>query len=90
MGGVHEDTYWSQRIISDESADIVSILEATTSSLEAHRSFLQDFVATGGEIEYFIGWFTTDISGGDTLSWELLERLAALRINLSLDVYGNK
>ncbi len=58
--------------------------------LELHSDYLKHFAATGGQIEYFIGWFTTDVSGGDTLSWDLLARLSKLKISLALDVYGNK
>jgi hypothetical protein len=90
LGGVNEQTYWTSRILHPESEELTDALEANLSFLEPHEDFLREFVATGGEIEYFIGWFTTDTSGGETLGWELLQRLAALRINLALDVYGNK
>ena len=90
LRGVREQTYWSSRILHPESVDLVDALEANLSSLEPHKDFLRELVETGGEIEYFIGWFTTDTSGGETLDWELLQRLADLRINLALDVYGNK
>ena len=90
LGGVREQTYWSSGNLHSESVELTDALEANLSSLESHKDFLREFVATGGEIEYFIGWFTTDTSCGETLDWELLQRLAALRINLALDVYGNK
>src|SRR5260370_39223721 len=90
LGGVRDQTYWSSRILHSESVDLTDALAASLSSLEPHKDFLLDFVATGAEIEYFIGWFTTDTSGGETLDWELLQRLAALHINVGLDVYGNK
>jgi hypothetical protein len=90
LGGVREQTYWTSRTLHPEHVDLTDAVEANLSSLESRKDFLREFVATGGEIEYFIGWFTTDTSGGETLDWELLHRLAALRINLALDVYGNK
>ena len=89
LRGVREETYWSSTL-NDKSEDLKDTLDANLSALEVHTAFLQAFVETGGEIEYFVGWFTTDTSGGETLSWELLERLARLRISLALDVYGNK
>ena len=90
LGGVSQQTYWTSGNLHPEHVDLTDALEANLSFLAPHGDFLREFVATGGEIEYFIGWFTTDTSGGETLGWELLQRLAALRINLALDVYGNK
>jgi hypothetical protein len=90
LGGVREETCWTTRILHPESGDLVDAIAANLTSLEPHKDFLREFVTTGGEIEYFIGWFTTDTSGGETLDWELLQRLADLKISLGLDVYGNK
>jgi hypothetical protein len=89
-GGVNEQTYWSSRIETNESDSLVEALNTSLADLEVHRDFLRKFAASGGEIEYFIGWFTTETSGGEIIDWKLLKRLADLRIGLSLDVYGNK
>jgi hypothetical protein len=89
LGGIHDHTYWACKVARNKSESLIDALNTNISALELHRAFLQDFVATGGQIEFFVGWFTTKISGGDTLTWELLARLAELRIDLSLDVYGD-
>jgi hypothetical protein len=90
LRGVREETYWSSGDLHSECPDLVDAIAANLTSLEPHKDFLREFVTTGGEIEYFIGWFTTDTSGGETLDWELLQRLADFKISLGLDVYGNK
>ena len=90
LEGVNECTYWSCRIENAKSEDLVETLEASVAVLEARKYFLQEFSATGGEIEHLVGWFTTDTSGGERLGWEILARLADLHVSLSLDVYGNK
>jgi hypothetical protein len=73
--------------VRDESEDLIDALIGSVSLLEAHKDFLDQFITTGGEIEYFVGWFTTGTSGGDTLPWELMRRMADLKINL--DLTGN-
>jgi len=94
LGGTRDRTNWSCRIAEDnrtdeDAPDLTDAVEDSVSYLEAHKDLLSEFVATGGEMEYFVGWFTTDTSGGDTLRWELMQRMAALKINFTLDVYGN-
>jgi hypothetical protein len=71
----------------DPSTNLESVLTKHVADLEQHRAFLEKLCATGRSIEYFIGWFT-DSNSGAFFHWELLRRLAALRISLSLDVYG--
>ena len=83
-------THWSCRISEDPDAELEDILHAGVESLEPHKAFLQEFVETGGWAAYFIGYFTTDISGGPTLDCELLKRLGDLHLNLEFDVYGNR
>src|SRR6266700_3873268 len=83
LEGVNECTYWSCRIENERSDDLVETLEASIRALEARKDFLREFSATGGEIEYFVGWFTTETSGGERLESELLARLADLHISLS-------
>jgi hypothetical protein len=85
-----DHTYWSWEVPHDDSANLAKALATSVCELRAHAKFLREFVASGGEIEYFVGWFTTDVSGGETLSWELLRQLAELQIDLAFDVYGNK
>ena len=90
LPGTNDKTYWCCPLAVDPSSSLVDALRASISNLQNCKPFLQTFVETGGEIEYFIGWFTTATSGGDTLDWELLRQLADLKISLSLDVYGNR
>jgi hypothetical protein len=86
---MNDHTYWTCSVPNEESVRLVDALSAHLTELESHTGFLREFVASGGEIEYFVGWFTTNVSGGDTLDWQLLGRLSDLKINLALDVYGN-
>jgi hypothetical protein len=55
-------------------------------SLEKHKALFDAFRLEGGEIEFFIGWFS-DGNTGDTFSYKLLKKLGDLNIDLALDVY---
>jgi hypothetical protein len=89
LGGVYPYSHWFCDIAHETEAWLVESLDKHLDLLEPHTAFLKSFVSTGGEIYYFIGWFTTEVSGGETFDWELLQRLANLRISLSFDVYGD-
>lgn len=84
--GVRDSSYWSHEVASGKVCGLADALEENIATLEPHAAFLREFIASGGEVEYFIGLFTTSMSGGVTLSPELLRRIADLGINISIDV----
>ncbi len=88
LEGVYEHTYWISEAKKGEDSELLAVLESDLDTLEKCAPFLSSFLASGGGILYYISWFASERSGGDTISWRLLERLAALHINLSLDVYS--
>jgi hypothetical protein len=90
LGGIRENTRWSHRLENEDSTDLIEALTVNISFLEGHKDFLDAFVATGGEIEYFVGWFTIEVSSGQTLPRELMRRIADLKIDLGFDIYGRK
>lgn len=90
LEGVNAFTYWCSEGIEGRGFDLADSLSSHLTTLEAHRSFLSEFVSTGGSIDYFVAWFTDGLNTGVTLDWQLLKRLAALEIDLGLDVYGDK
>jgi len=57
--------------------------------LAAHREFLRDFSASGGNAEFFIGWFFPEGNSGDVLDWRLLQPITDMRIALSFDIYAD-
>jgi hypothetical protein len=54
--------------------------------LAMHRSFFHRIRAEGGGVEFFVGWFF-ETQSGDIFDYELLARMADLKIDLSLHVY---
>jgi hypothetical protein len=86
LKGKNESTYWTYPISCQESNGLADILESFTDDLEIHRDFLLNLYATGGRLEYFVGWFS-GTNSGEEFKHGLLRKLADLHINLSLDVY---
>lgn len=81
-------SYWTSESVKGEDGALLDILASWAEKLEPHKAFLEQFTSTGGNVELYVSWFTSERSGGETLDWKLLGRLAALRIDLSLDVYA--
>jgi hypothetical protein len=88
LDGIYRETYWSSEGTEGSGFNLADTLESLVQELENHKEFLAGFCATGGSLEYFIGWFTNGRNTGATFSWDLQRRLADLRIHLALDVYG--
>ena len=90
LKGVYRDTYWSGFGRSGEDLQLLEIMDSDLSKLEDKKEFLGTFVATGGNVTYYVSWFASERSGGPSLSWSLLGKLAELKINLVLDVYSHR
>jgi hypothetical protein len=88
LEGLNDTTYWCSESIDGDGFDLASTIRSNLESLESHQSFLADFCAAGGEVEYFIGWYTDGRNTGETFDSGLLRRLADLQIGLAFDVYG--
>jgi hypothetical protein len=82
-------TYWCSEQRRGEDSEIADVLENLLDQLESNKTFLDQFTSTGGEISFFVGWFTSERSGGSTLCPTLLGRMAALKISLELDIFGS-
>jgi hypothetical protein len=87
LDGDYDCTYWVGTLVESASGNIGDELLPWLERLQTDASFLSHFCATGGRIELFVGWFMDAPSAGETLTWSILNRLGALQIDLSLDVY---
>ena len=88
LPGVNPTTYWTADLTRGESGAqyLASAIGRALDALSGNAALFEDVVATGGRVEFFVGWFFDRMSG-EVFSHELLARLAALKIDLSLDVY---
>jgi|GEM_PF-1064247 len=84
--GRNESTYWSYSINRQSDDSLISLLEDFTVGLESHKDFLVGLRLTGGRLEYFVGWFSGP-SSGEVFEHSILNKIASLQIDLSLDIY---
>jgi hypothetical protein len=89
---VNQHSYWAATLLEEESDEqsLPEALMSVLSSLSAKHEFLDDVRSSGGRIELYVFWYFEEGSSniGETLDHSLLARLAALRIDLSLDLYS--
>jgi hypothetical protein len=81
-------TFWCSDSEKGEDSELIPVIDKFLGLLGPHAQFLQNFVMTGGRAELFVGWFTSSRSGGETLPADLLGKMGALGVGLSLDVYA--
>lgn len=90
LGGTRAQSYWSARITAEETSSeertLEDVLEESIAVLELHKEALQDLIATGGAINYFVGLFGLR-NFGLVLTPELMSRLASAGVELQLDVF---
>lgn len=88
VGDVCQESYWCGPSSKGEDEELSATLREQLDYFETKKDFFDSLVASGGEAEFFVGWFMGSQPGGTTLGSDLLRRMAALHIALSLDVYG--
>src|SRR5689334_9034890 len=86
LPGMHRESGWSHwfgvernRFFFEDVAKLIDILEP-------HKDFLHQIVNEGGRIEVIV-YLPGDINIGSSLQWRDMARLAALRINLGIEVF---
>ena len=88
LEGFRDVTYWCANYPDDEARSLADSLDIHVARLRDRKQFLDEFHASGGSAEFFIGWFV-DRNSGDELHWTLLGKLTELRVILSFDIYGS-
>ena len=90
LGEQRSQSYWSARITAQETSSdderLDDFLNKSLDELEAHKSELQAFIASGGSVNYFVSLFGAQ-NFGLTFAPALLQRLASAGIELQLDVF---
>ncbi len=92
LDGVWDASFWTAPLLRGLSRDesLAAAVDGIADRLTPHRDLLRGIVAEGGKAELFIGWFIPSGNGGDDFGWQLLARLADLRLDLGLDVYPTR
>ena len=93
LGGTRAQSYWSSRVTAEETSSeewqLEDILNKSITQLEQHKEELQEFVATGGTMNYFIGLYGMR-NYGLVFTPALMSRLARAGVELQLDVYPSQ
>jgi hypothetical protein len=89
LSGVYAENYWTASILKGAAngRDLASAIAVVLDQLSPNKNFLLSLTASGGRLEFFIGWFFDKGNSGDVFDHKLLARLAEFGIDLSLDVY---
>lgn len=80
-------TYWTSPFEPENPDGLSGIILALCRRLDPQVAFLREIRATGGRIEFFVGWFSGTHSG-ETLEFSLLQMVGRLEADLALDVYA--
>ncbi len=86
LPGVYRESAWSHWFRVERNrlffADVVKLIDR----LEPHKNFLHEIVDGGGAIDLIVN-LPGDTNIGDSFRWRDMARLAALRIDLGIEVF---
>ncbi len=90
LEGFRSDSFWTARIDEGQSASrpLSIALSDAVERLRTGATFLNDLATSGGRSELFVRWFFNKGNSGDVLGFELLGKLAEMKLDASFDVYG--
>lgn len=86
LEGVYEYSYWVVRMVPKAGQTLPEFLAAIIVKLEAHKGLLNEITGTGGRLQLYISFFVSK-NAGEIMDWELLWKLAQLRLSLAIDIY---
>ena len=86
--GIYSETYWIASVAEGHAEDLSSALGRLVDGYQSKKDVFHELRRSGGNVEFFIGWFFNQNSG-DVLGFDLLSKLAELKIDLAFDVYNS-
>ena len=87
LGGTRSDTYWCAYLYETSDLELSEALAENLDYLDDVASFMEEFTASGGVAEYFVALFVKG-NGGAVIDHSVLQRMAAKKIALALDLYA--
>jgi hypothetical protein len=88
LPGVHKETSWGGELVSSNQRSFFAGVMNLVEQLERHKPFLKRIRSTGGTVAIFVH-LPGDVNTGDSISWSDLKKLAALEIDLDVEVFPN-
>lgn len=86
LSGQNRESFWLAELPIGSEESIAGAIRRANEKLQSSRTYLERLSDSGGQVEYFIGWFF-DANTGEMFDWQLLRECADLRIHLQFDVY---
>jgi len=86
LPGVYRESVWSHSVEVRDKRSFFDEVVRLLDRLEPNAEFLRELVGSGGRAELILHLFG-DRNIGDSIGWEHLSRLAALRVNLGVEVF---
>jgi hypothetical protein len=86
LAGVYEFSCWTHQFDVKEASELEVVLEGLVQRLQRHQEFFHRVVRDGGSVELFCGVFAAG-NWDEVLPHSLMGKLAALHVDLRLDVY---
>lgn len=86
LPGVYPESAWSHWFDVERNRRFFQDVTKLIDRLEPYKEFLHEIVDQGGTVDLIVN-LPGDINIGDALGWRDMARLAALRIDLGVEVF---
>lgn len=86
LTGVYQFSHWSHAFDVENASELGAVLHGLVEQLQTHQQFFHRVVREGGSVELFCGIWAAG-NWDEILSYSLMGQLAALHLDLRLDVY---
>ena len=86
LSGAYNFSCWTHQFDVERASELGVVLESLAERLQRHQQFFHRVVQDGGSVELFCGVFAAG-NWDEILSHSLMGELAALQVDLRLDVY---
>jgi hypothetical protein len=86
LEGTYEFSHWRHKFDVGKASELGIVLEQLIARLQAYELFFHRIVEDDGAVELFCGVFA-DGNWDEAISHSVMSQLAALKIDLRLDVY---
>jgi len=86
LSGVYDYSYCSFLLDQFEEMELIDFLKHWNKKFFNFSDFLNSINSSGGNLEYFIGWYSKGNSG-EVFDIDFLKELVKLKISLSIDFY---
>jgi len=86
VAGMRSEHYWVYWFEQPDGVGLNDYLKIVAGKLAEHRSLFEKVVSTEGRVQLFIT-LPERKSVGEVLEWQILQKLAQLRIDLGFELY---